>query len=237
MKKIMLLAAALIVQQPVFAGSVAGTGGATEITQMENFVKLAASYVQQVESYVRQGLQYEAQLQNLIKNPVSIMGPDVARLVNGISNIMDVGQSIGGTVARIDRRFGEVYKNPKALSFSKNFQAWTDVSKDSLQASMKAAGLVRDAYSTNKAALEALYNESQNSDGNIRALQTLSKINTEQIQQTMALSDLIATQNIATSTYLASQTSKEEIRAIGNSQIMQFGKPADINAADYINKF
>lgn len=39
------------------AGSVAGTGGSTEVTQILNNLQLIQQYEQQVSTYVRQGLQ------------------------------------------------------------------------------------------------------------------------------------------------------------------------------------
>src|SRR5947209_1655647 len=70
------------------AGSVAGFGGATEVTQILNNVQLVQQYEQQVQQFVRQGLQYEAQLKHLQQNPASLLGQDAANLIQGIGGLM-----------------------------------------------------------------------------------------------------------------------------------------------------
>lgn len=194
------------------AGSVAGFGGSTEVTQIANNIQLVISYEQQVQQFVRQGLQYDAQLKNLMRNPGSIMGSDAVNLIRGIGGIMSASQAMGGNLATIDRKFATTFGNSAAQTFSENFSKWNQASKDTLQGSMRAAGMHRDQYASDADALQALYNQSQATNGTLDSLQTLSQINIRQVQQTQALGDLMATQNIASSTYMATQTAKAQAR-------------------------
>jgi P-type conjugative transfer protein TrbJ len=212
-KKILVLGAVALVNSspaPALAGSVAGNGGATEVTQWLNNAQLVNAYMQQLTAYSTQLQQYQAQLQNLARNPASMMGTDVNRLIGGIGGMMTAGNSIGGTVASIDKKFGQTFNSPTALSFSERFKQLTSTSTDTLGASMRAAGLHRDAYATDTAALQALFDKSQSSDGTVAAVQQLSAINTMQIQQTQEMKDLLATQNIATATWMAEQSAKQQ---------------------------
>jgi len=209
--------------QPAIAGGPA-TGGASEVTQLVNMAQLINSYAQQVDAYVRQGQQYATQLQNLQRNPLSIMGSDVTNMVRGIGQIMSAGQAMGGSLAQIDKKFASTFNSPTAASFSTKFLSWTDASKGTLQGAMQAAGMHRDAYASNTDALRALYDESQSRDGNLAAIQTLSKINAKQVESIMALGDLMATQNIASNAYMAAQNSKEQARLENNRSIMGEGK-------------
>ena len=207
MKKRLLILALAVISLPVFAGAVVG---ATEITQIMNNIELANQYAQQVEQYGTQLQQFQAQLQDLKLNPTSFMGSDVQRLVHGIGGVMGAGQSIGGTMAQIDGNFSKKFKSPLAGTFSENFKTWTTSSQDTLGGAMRAAGLHRDAFATDTAALAALYNKTQTSQGTVAAVQTLSEINVMQVQQMQKLQDLVATQNVASSTFMAAQNSKDQ---------------------------
>lgn len=197
-----------MVEIAAFPGTVAGFGGGTEVTQILNNIQLVTSYAKQTEQFIMQGLQYEAQLKHLMSNPASALGGDAEALINGIGGMMAAGNSIGGTLSAIDKNFAAKFNSPLAASYSTNFATWTNTSKDTLKAAMRAAGMRRDAYTSDAAAIQALYTQSQNTSGDLQALQTLAQINIKQIQQMQALVDLMSTQNIASSTYMAAQGSK-----------------------------
>ena len=209
-KSVLILLLYVASSSAAIAGSVAGTGGGTEITQLANQLQLTLQYAKQVQQFTVQSLQLEAELKNLVNNPTSLLGPQIGGLINNVGQIMSAGNSIGGNMARIDANFGNTFKNPEAMSMAKNFTRWNSTSTDTLQGAMKAAGLHRDNYQTDADALTALYNQSQATHGNLQAAQTLAQINSMQVQQLQKLGDLIATQNIAASTYMASQASKDE---------------------------
>lgn len=223
MPHVLLLAISLIANNQVFAGDGGGLAGATEVTQIANNVQLAEQYAQQVQQFATQLKQYQTQLQNLQLNPASLMGTDVSRLVNGIGGVMQAGESIGGTMASIDSNFANKYKSPLAGKFSDKFKLWTNASQDTLGGAMRAAGMHRDAYSNDTAAITALFNKSQQSQGNVAALQTLSEINVAQIQQMQKLNDLIATQNLASDAYMAGQEAKSQAKQENNRNIMGDG--------------
>ena len=211
MKKRISILALAVVANSAFAGG-AASGGASEITQIRNNVELAAQYAQQVQQYSTQLQQYQAQLQNLALNPTSIMGSDVSRLLHGIGTVMQAGQSIGGSMAQIDGNFSKIFNSPLAGNYSQNFKTWTTTSTDTLGAAMRTAGLHRDSFTSDTAALTALFNKSQSSQGTVAAVQTLSEINVTQVQQMQKLQDLIATQNVAVSTYMAGQNAKDQAK-------------------------
>lgn len=221
MKKRLLFLALATICVPAFAGG-GVDGGATEVTQIMNNAELANQYAQQVQQYTTQLQQYQAQLQDLKLNPTSIMGSDLQKLVRGIGGVMGAGQSIGGTMAQIDGNFSKTFKSPLAGTFSENFKTWTTSSQDTLGAAMRAAGLHRDAYATDTAALAALYNKTQTSQGTVAAVQTLSEVNVMQVQQMQKLQDLVATQNVASSAYMAAQNSKEQA-AVDSDAALQAG--------------
>ncbi|MGA4102216.1 conjugal transfer protein TrbJ [Ralstonia nicotianae] len=203
------ITAALFASQ-ASAGSVAGTGGSTEVTQIINMMQLIQSYEQQVQAYVRQGVQVEAELRNLISNPTSILGSDVGNMINTIGQIWSGGQSIGYNLAQIDQNFARTFKSPTAGNLAKMFTSWHQTNTDTLQAALRSIGAQRDQYASSQAALTDLYNRSQSTNGNLDALQTISQINVRQIQELQSLKELMATQASAATTYLATQNAKDQ---------------------------
>jgi len=183
---------------------------ATEGTQIMNKIQLVASYAKQAASYSTQLQQYQAQLQNMMLNPAAIMPDDLNKLTRGIGEIMSAGNSIGNTYAEVDANFSKKYNSPVAGDFAERFKTWTTNSQDTLGSAMRAAGLQRDSYNSDTAALNALWNKSQSSQGTVAAIQTLSEINVEQIQHTRKLEELLSSQNLATSTFMASQNAKAD---------------------------
>ncbi len=206
----LVLAAVSLTAGHAGAGTVAGTGGSTEVTQIMNNLQLVQSYEQQVNAYLRQGLQLQSELKHLIANPTSVLGQDVGNMINGIGRIMNGGQSIGYNLAQIDKNFASMFKSPQAMTFSKAFTSWHKTSTDTLEGTLKAIGATRDQYQSNQDALTDLYNRSQASQGNLQALQTLSQINVRQIQQLESLQELMAAQASASATYMAAQTAKDQ---------------------------
>ena len=231
-RRVLLLGMLLGLSSSAFAGGEA-SGGASEVTQIMNNVELANQTAQQVQQYTTQLQQFQAQLQDMKLNPLSIMGSDVQKLVNGIGGVMSAGQSVGGTMAQIDGNFSKKFKSPLAGTFSENFKTWTTSSQDTLGAAMRAAGLHRDAFATDTAALAALYNKTQSSQGTVAAVQTLSEVNVMQVQQMQKLQDLIATQNVASSAYMAAQNSKDDAILKNNRSIMGDGNKAMPALSDY----
>lgn len=194
----------------VNAGTVAGTGGSTEITQILNNLQLIQSYEQQVQSYVRQGVQVQNELRNLISNPTSILGSDVGNMINTVGQIWNGGQSMGYNLAQIDQNFSRTFKSPTAGNFAQMFTSWHQTNTDTLQSALRAIGTQRDNYASSQAALTDLYNRSQATNGNLDALQTLSQINVRQIQELQSLKELMATQAQAATTYMATKTAKDQ---------------------------
>lgn len=209
-KNIIYLSAAIAIftAPPVTAGGMAG--GATEITQIANNIQLVMQYEQMIAGYVRQGLQLQAQLTNLIQNPASLLGQDVGNIINDVGRIYSGGQAIGANMEQIDRNFAAMFKSPTADTLARSFTRWHKTNTDTLEAALKTAGMHRDQFQNDNAALQTLYSESQRTNGNLDSLQTLAKFNAVQIQELQALKDLIAAQSIAMNTYLATATAKEE---------------------------
>lgn len=197
---------------PARAGTVAGFGGGTEYTQILNNVQLANSYAQMLTNYSTQLQQYQAQLRNLERGSAGQIGAEIPGIMRGIGTIMASTNSIGGTMATIDGNFARTFNSPLAQNFSNRFRALTTTSTATLGASASAAGLQRDTMEAETAALRRAFDEVRETDGTVAAVQKLGAINAQQVQQTQAMRELIATQNIASSTWMAEQSAKAQMK-------------------------
>ena len=190
-------------------------GGASEVTQMRNELELISKYERQVEEYVKEGSQLQTQITNLIKNPAPLLGAEVGGLINKIGEIMSKGNSIGLTIAQIDKNFAGTFKNSMVMALANGFTKWHATSIDTLEAAIKSAGLQNEKFEDETAKIQALFNSSQASEGNLAAVQSLSAINSHMLKQMQSLGQLISVQNLAASTYMAEKTSQEKIRIDG----------------------
>lgn len=206
-----------------WAGSVLGTGGSTEVTQIANNVQLMQQYAQQVDGYVRQGLQYQTQLKNLIQNPASLLGKDIGGIINGVGKLYSAGNAIGGNVAQIDRNFANTFRSPTAKTLADSFTNWHSTNTDTLEAAMKAAGLTMDSQQSATEQVETLFNKSQAAEGNLQALQVMNEFNAMNVQQLQKLGSLIASQNLAASTYMAAMNARAEARDKKAGKVMGDG--------------
>ena len=188
------------------------TGGATEVTQIVNMTQLVASYGQQVMDYENQLMQYATMIQNLKANPLGVLAPDLAKATQDAARLWSMGTNIASSMADVDRRFAEAFKSPVAMNFADKFSNWNNTSSDALRSAMLNAGLQRENFVSDQAALQQLVARVQASEGTVAGLQALGSLNAAQIQESMKLRDLISQQQVAQNTYLASQNAKDQAR-------------------------
>lgn len=232
-KREFILTAVATVVSPMSAFAGGSTGGATEVTQIANNVELMLQYALQIEEFTRQGLQLQAQLQNLIQNPLGLLGNEVGAMINQIGSIMSAGNSIGSNLSQITSNFATTFKNPGAVSLANGYTKWHKTSIDTLEGALKAAGLQNQRFKNETSKIQALYDDAKNADGNLTALQSLAAINSHQLKQMQGLGQLVAAQNIATSTFMAEQTTRKKARddrvqavmGTGNLPLPQSGDP------------
>lgn len=205
--------------RPAAAGSVAGTGGASEVTQIMNNVQLANAYAQQVMQYQNQLLEYETMLKNLAENPVGNIAPQLNYLITNHARVMASSKDIGSTMARVDQDFAGQFQSPIAASFADKFRGWTTHSNDGLKAMALNAGSHREGFQNDEDALRALVQKNQASEGNLGAIKTLGEINAQQLQESMKLRDLISQQQVAEASYMAAKNSKEQATQEMNDSI------------------
>lgn len=214
--------------QPARAGSVAGTGGGLETTQILNNIQLANSYAQMLTQYQNELMQYETMIKNLAAHPSGDMGMTFNTLITNQARVIRGSKDIGSTMARVDQDFAGQFQSPIAASFAEKFRGWTTHSNDGLKAMALNAGAQREGFQSDEDALKALVEKNRASDGNLGALKTLGEINAQQLQESMKLRDLISQQQVAEASYMAAKNSQGQARRDAEQQELDNTMPREI---------
>lgn len=231
-----ILAAAVAAVSSSFtqAGSVAGFGGSTEITQILNNIQLVESYLQQVQSYATQIQQWQTQIQqyqNMVQNtlalPSQIWGPIQADLM-GIANVVQQGQALAYSASSIGTKFQQTFKGfnyPAGFNFKTVYKDWSKTTMDGIKGAFEAAKMQADQFATEEGVLAGLRTQSQSAQGQMQALQVGSQIAEQQVQQLQKLRQLMMVQMQAQNSYLAAQEQKDAARTQAQEEFFKFANP------------
>lgn len=154
--------------------------------------------------------QQKREIQNLAANPFGNISPTLNLLASNQGRVLSAAKDIGNTMGKVDKDFADKFKSPTATLFADKFKGWSDHSSDALKASMVNAGLQRENFRSDEAALGALVKKNQESQGNLAAIQTLGEINAAQIQESQKLRDLLSQQVLAQNVAMEAQALKQD---------------------------
>lgn len=209
------------------AGSVAGFGGATEITQLANNVELVNLYLQQVQSYATQLQQYQNMIQNTLNIPAQVWGAIQADLM-GVANVVRQGQALAYSAQNIGTQFQNTFKGfsyPQGFNFKTEYRNWSRATLDGIKGAFEAAKMQADQFATEEGVLTALRAMSQSAQGQMQALQVGAQIAEQQVQQLQKLRQLMMVQMQAQNSYLAAQEQKDAASRLALDDFFRFSDP------------
>lgn len=198
------------------AGSVAGFGGGTEVTQILNNVELvmqSAQMFEQVQQTISQVRMMEQQLKNLQASPEMIWGQAGADLQQ-LAQLVSKGQALGYALGNIDQQFASKYQNYNNVALKSNFQGasrnWTQTSLDSMKSALTAAGLQSQQFANEQAAMARIQNIASTAPGALQATQAGVMIAGQQVEQLQKLRQLFMAQMQAQNAFMAQQTNAQQ---------------------------
>lgn len=227
--KTVLLAASLFVTPNfVFAGSVAGTGGALESTQWLNYGELALQYAKQVQ-------QAETQLNNLTqsiqhtemmaKNLVQLPAATWSKFENDVlalKNVVQQGQAVSFAAANLDSQFAQVFKgysnyeasaagslDARTTTFAQQYKNINQSTRDSTNGALKALNTQMSAMSSDESVMDMLQQQSRSADGELKAVQAANEIAMHQTDTLKKLQYTLMVQASTQAAYQAAQNDKE----------------------------
>jgi P-type conjugative transfer protein TrbJ len=193
------------------AGSVAGNGGATEVTQTLNNYELVTQSAQmytQVQQSLQQVQMEQQQLQNLIAAPQQLWGQaqqDLGNLVQLVSKTQAIAYSAGNIDQQFKQSFPGYAASAGSTNYGQQYSSWIQKSLDGLNTALQAAGLNTSQFATEQSAMDQIQNLSAGSPGSLQAVQAGNMIASQTVQQLQKMRQLLANQTMAQTNYLATQ--------------------------------
>lgn len=202
--------AACILLAPAQAGSVAGFGGATEITQLANNLEMVNQSITQVRML-------EASLKNLVTLQGMPQWNQSAPMLQQLISTIHGAQSIAWQSQMADQQFKRVYGNVAGTGnsgqpFGGNFGAWRQQTMSSTSAALQAAGMQASNFQTEAQSLAYLRTLNDNPQGQVQAIQAGANIAAMQVEQLQSLRAMQAAQ-----IQMQAATLQEQSSQSGNS--------------------
>jgi P-type conjugative transfer protein TrbJ len=222
-----------------FAGSVAGTGGATEVTQLLNNVEMVNQTTQQIMMVQQQLTMLANQAKNLTMAPQQIWGQAQSDLMR-LTSLVAQGQSIAYAGQNVDQIFKQRFPGYGSTSTNSNYgqlyRSWSDASRQGLSTALQAAGFQVGNFATEQAALQQIQGISAGSPGSLQAIQAGNMIASQQVEQLQKLRQLTVAQMEAQNGYLAAQQTKEDhsTEALDKWMRQGNGKVRDTNGSGFV---
>lgn len=175
------LAAHILAGPMAHAGSVAGFGGATEITQLANNLEMVNQSVMQMRMV-------EMQLKNLANLQLPSWNQSAPLLQNLIS-VVRGAQGVAWQGEMADQNFKRVYGQATgyAGTIGQQMGVWRQQSMSSTSAALRAAGMQAENFQTEAMAMQSLRDLNDRPDGQLQAIKAGSSIAAAQVDQLQQL--------------------------------------------------
>ena len=209
------------VPTPMNAGVVAGV--ATEWTQILNHVQL-------VMNYIRMGVQLQIEMQQLSEQlkqgkglPSQIFG-SIQQDLGQLAQVVQGGQALAYSMGNLDAQFRNTFPgySSRTSGYFNDYKKWSQTSLDTTLSTLRAAGLQGQQLNNAQAVLAKLRTMSMSAGGQMEAAQVGNQIAEQQVEQLMALRQLMLVDLQSKQAYQAEQIQKEQADKAALEQL--FGK-------------
>ncbi len=211
-----VIVGALLVQHP--EKSQAGVF-ATEFTQLLNQGQLIMSYIRQGTQLSNELSMYSEQIRNGLTLPSHIYGT-INTDLTALSSIVQGGQALAYSLSNLDSQFRNTFTGYGTTPnrYFANYKGWATTALDTLQGTLRAAGLQGSQLNSEQAVLNALRTQAQSPNGTVRAIQVMSDIAEQQTQQIMKLRQIMLSDLSSKQAYQAAQIQKEAASTAATEQ-------------------
>lgn len=253
MKKLTLLAALLanLAVAPAFAGSVAGTGGATEVTQWQNMGLLSKQLSEQIRTYEQMVQSVQTQLQQL--DQLRMQGKTLSdgQWSNAIESLRTLNQVVQGSqgisyaMQSADQQFQARYPGYQdtmiqqmrqngqvPIGFAQRSEQMSNGVIDSSRGALAAAGYQASQFESEDALLRNLKAQSNNAVGQMQAIQAGNQISGFMVDELRKQRQLNMAMMQSQTNWVAYQTQKavndeESAKANASAMARNTNKAAD----------
>jgi len=183
-----------------------------------------------VMNYIRQGIQLELQMQQFadqlkqgILLPEQIFG-SVQQDLGRLAQIVQGGQALAYSMANLDAQFRNTFPGygSRTSGYFNDYKKWSQTSLDTTLSTLRAAGLQGEQLNNAQSVLARLRAMSTGAGGHMQAIEVGNQIAEQEVEQLMALQQLMLADLQSKQAYQAEQIQKEQAAAAAGQQV--FGK-------------
>lgn len=211
------------------AGSVAGFGGSTEVTQILNNVELinqSAQMYQQVQNTITAVQHSQQQLKNLLVLPTQTWGQaqqELAALADLVNKTAALSYAGGNIDQLFKQRFPGYARSAGSTNFGGQFQSLVQTQLDGLNSALQAAGLQSSQFANERTALQQIQSMSAGSQGSLQALQAGNMVASATVDQLQKLRQLYMAQMQAQNSFMAGQAQVQADQVDATQTFMKQG--------------
>ncbi len=225
----------ILISRTAFSGTVAGTGGSTEITQILNSGEL----VKQTYELERQALTIRQQLgrQQAMVDDMSLQGKNLSKQEWGntssdlseLSKIVRQGEAMAYSTSNVDAAYRQKFKGydfysrergTSTSTYSDRYSDWSKTNMDSISSSMKAANLQSIQFQSEDEAMRSIEKLSKTSTGRNQAIQVGNMIAAQEVGQLQKLRSLIMSQMQMHAAFMSTQSSEKDLAKAKSQQFL-----------------
>lgn len=239
--KSMVCIAFFMIHKIAIAGSVAGTGGSTEVTQIANNIQLVQQSLEmynQTKQLAGQLQKQKAMLSDMTTQGRALSDQEWSHTSSELLQLAMVarqGEALAYSSANMDGLYHQKYKgygayseanNGSSATYSDRYAEWSNTNRDSLVNAMKAANLQQSQFSDEAKAMQSIENMGRTAQGRMQAIQVGNQIAAQQVGQMQKLRGLVMAQMQMQSAY---QTFEANQKDSANAKSRDFFKNDVVN--------
>lgn len=209
----------------LYAGSVAGTGGSTEVTQILNNAELLKQTNEMLVQTRRLQKQLEKQsemVDDMKRNGKALSSQEWGKTSQDLERLASIarqGEAIAYSSANMDAIFRDKYKgygeyasrkNGSSQSYSDQYSNWSDTNRDSILGAMKSTQLQYEQFSSEEDTMRTIEGMGKSARGRMEAIQVGNLIAAQQVSQIQKLRGLMMAQMQMQSSYLTYEANQKD---------------------------
>jgi len=214
MKPNKLLIAAIVaaLAGSAHAGTIAGTGGSTEVTQMMNLTELlsqTASQMQMVQQGIQQVNQMTRDAQRFSSDPLGLS--EITGVYNRVVSEVQSARALTYGVQNAAANFQQIHPsfNPLGQYDPMAYANRSKITMQSIQSAIQAGSSLWGRAQTDQQRIEALGQKVNTSDGTTQTLQTANAVQYEVLHQLQDTKMYTQQVNDAQMSFMAMQLSNQ----------------------------
>lgn len=194
--------------------------------EFENYLANNATALHSATSLLNQATQIHNQIQ-LLENEIKNTGKlshyqwnDITQLIQRLDSITQQGQALSYAASNVDRQFQKKYpdytnSSPNPTDYPQTYKNWHTTTLDTLRGTLNAVATSANSFQNEQESFRQLEQQGKNTQGRLQALQLLSEISAQQVNQIQALKRLVSAQTNAQNAFMAYQVSKDSYQEKG----------------------